>query len=262
MTLITDFGLRDEYVGVLKGVILATAPAAAIVDICHAIAPQDIAGAAHMLDAAYPFFPGGTVHAAVVDPGVGTRRSIICAQAGGHRFVAPDNGLLWPVLRTSDSPVIHRVENEKLYRHPVSGTFHGRDIIAPVAAHLAAGFPLADVGPAVALKDIVALDDLDARWISSCELEGRVIGIDRFGNLLTNIRATDLTGVGPGEPRIVVGETEIAGLRQTYAQGLPGKPMALWSSRDTLEIAVKEASAADLLNLEKGAVVRVKARRK
>jgi S-adenosylmethionine hydrolase len=257
ITLITDFGTQDEYVGVLKGVILGTDAGAEIVDICHNIGIQDITAAAHALKSAYAYFPEGTVHAAIVDPGVGTDRSIIAAQAGDHRFIAPDNGLLEPVLAAGDSPVIHRVENEKLFRHPVSPTFHGRDIIAPVAAHLSAGLALKDVGPVMALADIHPLDVRDARWISPDVIEGRIISIDRFGNLMTNIHTRELKNLGETELLIMAGDATISGLRTTYAQGTSGEPIAVISSRNTIEIAVNEGNAAHTLNLAKGAVVHV-----
>ena len=257
ITLLTDFGLEDEYVGVLKGVVLGTNASAQVVDISHGIAPQDIVGAAHALKAAYSYFPDGTVHAVVVDPGVGTRRSILAAQVGGHQFVAPDNGLLAAILKEWEAPDIIRVTNEKLFRHPVSRTFHGRDIIAPVAAHLSAGFPLVDVGPVVALNDIHAIEGLVARWISPGVLEGRIVSIDHFGNLMTNIHVRDLAGIGEDQPLVVAGKIRISGLRGTYADGAAGEPIALWSSRNTIEIAVKEGSAAQILDLAEGAVVRV-----
>ncbi len=257
ITLLTDFGVEDEYVGVLKGVILGTNASASIVDISHGIDPQDIVAAAHALEAAYPYFPDGTVHAAVVDPGVGTRRSIIAAHAGGHLFVAPDNGLLASILKDYDAPDIIRVTNDKLFKHPVSRTFHGRDIIAPVAAHLSAGFPLADVGTAATMDDIVTIEGTVARWISPSVLEGRIISIDHFGNLMTNIHERDWSKSGHDHPLVVAGEIQISGLSGTYADGSPGEPIAIWSSRNTIEIAVKEGNAAKILDLSKGDVVRV-----
>lgn len=258
ITLLTDFGIQDEYVGVMKGVILGTDAMATIVDICHGNDAQDIVAAAHTLKAAYPYFPDGTVHVAVVDPGVGTDRGIIAAQAHGHRFIAPDNGILAPVLAGSESPAIHRVTNEKLFRHPVSRTFHGRDIIAPVAAHLSDGLALEDVGPALALEDIHDLDDLNAKRIGADGIEGRIVRIDRFGNLITNIHARDLADSTDAQLSIQAGDAHILGLSAAYAQGSPGKPMALIGSRDTIEIAVKEGSAARLLKLAQGEIVRVR----
>lgn len=257
ITLLTDFGVQDEYVGVLKGVILGIDATANIVDISHGIAAQDVVAAAHTLKAAYHHFPGRTVHAAIVDPGVGTERGIIAAKADdGHRFIAPDNGLLEPVLTASASLAIHRVENETLFRHPVSRTFHGRDIIAPVAAHLSAGRPLADVGPEVGMEDIHCLEDGGVNRVSPNVIEGRIISIDHFGNLITNIMARYLADTDPNQITFVMGDVTISGLCATYAQGRPGAPVAVVGSRDTIEIAVKEGSAARLLNLTRGTVVR------
>jgi len=257
ITLLTDFGVQDEYVGVLKGVLLGINPLASIVDISHGIDPQDIVAAAHILQAAYPYFPGGTVHAAVVDPGVGTQRRIIAATANGHRFVAPDNGLLAPILKDCEPHDIYLATNKKLFRHPVSHTFHGRDIIAPVVAHLSAGVSLEEVGPAAAFNDIQPLKEMNAQWISPKVLVGRVIGIDHFGNLLTNIHSHDLERMGGGDPLITVGKHQISGMHDTYADGVADEPIALWSSRNTLEIAVKEGNAARILRLNKGVDVRV-----
>ena len=259
ITLLTDFGVQDEYVGVLKGVILDRNPGAVIVDISHGIDAQDIAAAAHALKAAYPYFPVGTVHAVVVDPGVGTGRDILAAEGDGHCFIAPDNGLLGPVLGGCASPSIYRLENELLFRQPVSNTFHGRDIIAPVAAHLASGLSMGDLGPAVALNDIQMLKNAGAVRITPRQIEGRIISIDRFGNLMTNIRSDDLAVLGAGPFWIDVGDIRIRGLVTAYAQGEPRKPLALISSRNTVEIAVREGNAARRLNIDKGAVVRVAA---
>jgi S-adenosylmethionine hydrolase len=258
ITLLTDFGLQDEYVGVLKGVILGIDPTAQIVDICHGIDAQDVEAAAHTLMAAYPYFPKGTVHAAIVDPGVGTDRGIIAARADGQCFIAPDNGLLTPILSGNASATIHRVINEKIFRHPVSRTFHGRDIIAPVAAHLSVGLSLEDVGPAVAPGEIHDREEADAKRIGADGIEGRIISIDRFGNLVTNIHARDLTDSAGAHLSFQAGDAHIAGLSETYAQGAPGKPIALVGSRGTIEIAVREGSAARVLNLTRGAVVRVR----
>jgi hypothetical protein len=258
ITLLTDFGLRDEYVGVLKGVILGTDPTARIVDICHGIDAQDVEAAAHTLMAAYPYFTRGTVHAAIVDPGVGTARGIIAAQADGHRFIAPDNGLLTAILADNASATIHRVVNEKLFRHPVSRTFHGRDIIAPVAAHLSAGLSLEDVGPAVVLEEIHQRKVANAKRIGTDRIEGRIVSVDRFGNLITNIHARDLKDSPAAHISFQVGDDHISGLSETYAMGTAGKPIALVGSRDTIEIAVREGSAARVLNLARGAIVRVR----
>lgn len=249
ITLLTDFGTRDEYVGVVKGVILGIHPQAAIVDISHHIAPQDIVQAADMLKSAYGWFPRGTVHLAVVDPGVGSRRAIIAAQYAGYTFVAPDNGLLNVLWEDGRPQTLVRVENSRFFLHPVGMTFHGRDIFAPVAAHLSLGIPLNALGPAVDPSSLAAVDVRRAVWDRQRDqIIGNVTGSDRFGNLLTNIDASLIDrflGHHQGSTAIVrLGETRIEGIKSTYAQCPGGELMALVGSRNRLEIAVNGGSAA------------------
>ncbi len=257
ITLLTDFGIQDEYVGVLKGVILSTDPKATIVDVSHGIPPQDVAGAAYMLKSAISYFPRGTIHVAVVDPGVGTKRSIIAALCQGHLFMAPDNGLLEPVLRSGGDADIHRVENEALFRHPVSRTFHGRDIFAPVAGHLSKGLSLNAVGPGVSVDDIIPLDEWGPQHDSTGEFVGKIVVVDSFGNLITNIHASDLSALDYGLLLITVGETTIRGLAESYAQTSTSDPMAILGSRDCVEIAINLGSAAKALKAGVGDTVRV-----
>lgn len=261
ITLLTDFGVQDEYAGVLKGVILGINPAATIVDITHGIAPQDVTGAAFTLQAAFHYFPRQTVHVAVVDPGVGTQRRIVAVCCVGHIFVAPDNGLLGPVLSAAEPDAVHVVENEKLFRHPVSRTFHGRDVFAPVAAHLSMGMPLMSVGPPVDTEQLTVLNISGPRMDRSGVLIGEVISVDRFGNLVTNISAGDLRPLGTAKIGIYIGKHFVHGLADTYDQGRKNEPLAIIGSRDCLEIAVNGGSAAKLLNVRKGQKVRVKAQK-
>lgn len=257
ITLITDFGLQDEYVGVLKGVILDTDRRAAIVDITHGIAPQDVVGAGHTLKAAHFHFPKGTIHAAIIDPGVGTRRKIIAAYGDGYLFIAPDNGLLWPTLSQCNSVSVYRVDNPKLYRHPVSRTFHGRDIIAPVAAHLSIGIDLEAVGSPMPLKDIHPLEEMGPKRVGNRKLEGRIISVDRYGNLITDINSDDLAIMGTERLLIILDHVRIRALSEAYAKGHPDKCIAIIGSRNTLEIAVNGGSAAQLLGKGRGDIVRV-----
>jgi S-adenosylmethionine hydrolase len=257
ITLLTDFGVQDEYVGVLKGVLLSTNPNVTIVDISHGIASQDIAGAAHMLNAAFAYFPRGTIHVAVVDPGVGTHRAILAALRDGHLFLAPDNGLLAPVLQEGKSVTLYRVENEKLFHHPVSRTFHGRDIFAPVAGHLAKGVSLDAVGPIAHLDAIVPLADNGAPSIDSGAVVGNIVASDRFGNLITNIHARDLPTSDHALLVIMVGDHTITGLSQSYAQGGAAGPKAILGSRNCIEIAVYLGHAAHQLQVTVGSTVRV-----
>jgi S-adenosylmethionine hydrolase len=259
ITLLTDFGLSDEYVGVLKGVICGINTAAVIIDVTHGIAPQNVAAAAYTLKAAYRYFPAGTVHVAVVDPGVGTARQIVAVRCGGHLFLAPDNGLMAPILKEKAPDEGYRVENEELFRHPVSSTFHGRDVLAPVAAHLSLGMPLKEVGRPLNFDTLQPLRVRGPRMDSSGVLEGEVVGVDRFGNLVTNIGRSHLAKLGTGGFDILLGDRIITGMTGTYSQGKTGELIALIGSRDCLEIAVNGASASETLRMTHGGVVRIKA---
>lgn len=258
ITLLTDFGLQDEYVGVLKGVILSNNPKATIVDISHGIDAHDIAAAAYALKSSYSFFPEGSVHVAIVDPGVGTERAIIAAQRNRHLFLAPDNGLLSPILRDGSSTTIYRVENEDLFRHPVSPTFHGRDIFAPVAAHISMGLALEALGPFVGMDQVQSLTTKGLRFLSAEELEGRVVAIDRFGNLITNVHSDDMAKLEGRAMTINIGNHTIEGMVENYAQIGSKVPMAIIGSRGCLEIAIYSGNAARTLNMAKGEIVRVK----
>jgi len=214
--------------------------------------------AAHTLKASFTYFPEGTIHVAVVDPGVGTRRAIIAAQCDGHRFVAPDNGLLAPILHNGAQVSVYDVKNEKLYQQPVSRTFHGRDIIAPVAGHLSMGHPIQSVGPAVTLDRIAPLEATNPRLISPDEVEGRIIAVDRFGNLITNLDADIVNRLKGEHLSVIVGDHTIHGLAQNYAQCDSNAPLAIWGSRNCIEIAVNRSSAAQALQMTKGNIVRVR----
>ncbi len=259
ITLLTDFGIQDEYVGVLKGVIRSINPTVTVIDVTHGIAPQNVVAAAYTLKAAFPFFPEGTIHLAIVDPGVGTRRDIVAVRCAGHLFLAPDNGLLGPTLADRAPEAGYRVENESLFRHPVCRTFNGRDVFAPVAAHLARGLPMKALGRPLDFDQLQPLRVREPRIEPSGTLEGEVVGVDRFGNLITNIGSAHLSSLGPGKLQILLGDHTISGLADTYAQGAPGKPLAVFGSRDCLEIAVNGGSANQFLNLTYGEIVRIKA---
>lgn len=252
ITLTTDFGTRDGYVAAMKGVILGIAPGVHLVDISHEVAPQDIPEAAFLLGGVYRFFPPETVHLVVVDPGVGTERRGLAVRAGGHRFVAPDNGVLTPVLEAEEDAQIISLTNADYWLDDVSHTFHGRDIFAPVAAHLAAGVPIEALG--VPIEDPVRLT-LPNPQIADGATEGSVLWADHFGNLVTNIPATALT---PGEIyRVTVGRLTVTGLFTTYGQVRAGQPLALIGSHGFIEVAVREGSAAEMAGVGRGAKVRV-----
>ncbi len=253
LALLTDFGLRDHYVGAMKGVILGIAPDAAIVDITHDIEPQDVLGGALELAAAAPYFPDGTVFVAVVDPGVGSSRRGVAVAAGARYYVGPDNGLFTAVL--SSTPW-HAVEltDSRYARAEVSRTFEGRDRFAPAAAALARGTYFDALGPP--LTDLVMLDLPQASLDSNGVLHGVVLRVDRFGNVFTSIRRTDLGPMGEHATVRIAGAV-IEGLVPTYAQAAHGALCALVGSTGHLEIAVHGGSAAAVLGVTRGVPVQV-----
>jgi len=268
ITLTTDFGLADPYVAAMKGVILAINPEAAIVDVTHNVRPQRVLQAVFVTEAAWPFFPDGAVHVAVVDPGVGTARGTLCLDAPRGRFVGPDNGVLSAALpdgarppagegaseiRVPEGCRVFSITNPRYLREPVSATFHGRDVFAPAAAHLSLGVPANELGDAVAT--MLALPQLRARRRADGALEGRVLHIDRFGNVVTDAR-TDDAPEGPIAVELV-GEV-VYGPVRTYADatGL----VALAGSSGYIEVALPNDSASAQLGIEIGDRVIVRAR--
>jgi S-adenosylmethionine hydrolase len=254
IALLSDFGLRDHYAGTMKGVILGIAPDATLVDISHDIPPHDVLGGALELAAAYRYFPVGTIFVAVVDPGVGSQRRGIAADVGDYRFVAPDNGVLTLVL--DEHPPRRVVElTERRYARPtVSRTFEGRDRFAPAAAWLAKGIELAALG-----RNAGAVHRLDVpQPVANADgIEGQVLRVDRFGNLITNIdRRTFDKVAGPGL-EIRIGPHQVSKVVSTYADMQPDEICALFGSTDHLEVAANGGSAAGRLDLERGAPVHV-----
>lgn len=254
ITLTTDFGQRDAYVGAMKGVLLSLAPGAPLIDISHEVAPQDVMEAAFLLREAYPYFPEGTVHLAVVDPGVGTERRAIAIRAGGHFFVGPDNGLFSLVLSGSDPEGIVVLDRPKVWRAPdASATFHGRDVFAPVAARLATGARLKDVGtPTDTLHPL--------RWampVADDEgIRGWIVHVDRYGNCVTNISEADVQRWQKGRGlKAYAGSDVLEGLHHTYADVPPGDGLLLVGSSGLLEVAVNRGNAAELLGIRKGASI-------
>ena len=262
ITILSDFGSQDEYVGVMKGVILSTCPSVSIVDITHQIDPQDIVQAAYLIPSFYRFFPEGTVHLIVVDPGVGSERDILAANHDGHYFIAPDNGVLTLLMNREKSDTIVRIRNADYYIKPVSATFHGRDIFAPIGAHIVNGTGLEELGTKTEIENIVHLEDLNCRISETGELVGKIISIDRFGNLITNIDSNALTRYRKMHPeirlQICIGSQVIEGLSRTYANADPSSPLALIGSRNHLEIAVNGGSAQQYFKAHKGDPVRVR----
>jgi S-adenosylmethionine hydrolase len=248
ITLTTDFGLRDWFVGTLKGVLLGIAENANVVDITHEIPPADIRAAAFALRAAYEFFPSGTVHVAVVDPGVGGRRAAIAIRTAKYMFVAPDNGVLSLVLEQDPALEIRRLENSSYFLPLVSRTFHGRDVFAPVAAHLSRGVPMADLGPE--LREIVRLE-VPAPRFGPGRLYGAVVYIDRFGNAITNLphKAVEALAGTAREIRVAVNNSGLP-LCDSYNSVESGQALGILGSSGYLEIAVNQGHAANALGLK------------
>jgi len=261
ITLLSDFGTDDEYAGVMKGVMLSVCPSVSIVDITHRIDPQDIQQAAYLIPSYYRFFPEGTVHIVVVDPGVGSQRGILAASHRKHFFIAPDNGVLTLLLNTEKSDTIIRVGNTDYFLEPVSSTFHGRDIFAKVAAHVSCGTKLDELGARINAGDIVRLSNLSCRISETGELIGRIVSIDRFGNLITNIDSISLKAFCRANvlkrPQIHIGSFLISGVSSTYSDAAPEVLLALIGSRGYLEIAVNAGSAEKRLKARKGETIRV-----
>ncbi len=249
---LTDFGTRDHYVGAMKGAALSVCPDATLVDITHDIDPQDVLGGALELAAAFPYFPGGTVFVAVVDPGVGSSRRAIAAAADGYFFVAPDNGLLTLPLRTPGAQVVS-LTNPRYARPEISRTFEGRDRFAPAAAWLARGTSLPELG--APLHDPVLIEVPEPR-VEGDVLRGEVLRPDRFGNLVTNIdRATLDQFARGGRLLVAVGSRADVPVVGTYAEAAAGRACALVGSAGRLEIAVPNGSAAAVLGASGGTPV-------
>ena len=261
VALLTDFGTRDHYAGAVRGAVLASCPEATVVDITHELPRHDVAAGAYSLAAAYGAFPPGAVFLAVVDPGVGSARRAIALEAGGYRFVGPDNGIFTHVLAEHPGARVREIKNPRLHRPDASNTFHARDVFAPVAAHLARGEAMSELGPPV--RDPVVLAQASVRQVGKSEWEAAVVDVDGFGNLTTNLSGAELTRIlkaQGGDPTrlVVVVEGMVLPLVRTYADVAEGEPCALMGSSGRLEIAVHRDSAARLLGAPKGAPVRLR----
>lgn len=247
ITLLTDFGLSDHYVGAMKGVMLGICPDAQLVDITHDIAPFQVGHAAWMLQQVWRSFPAGTVHLAVVDPGVGSARRPVLAEAGGQSWVAPDNGLLTRVLADAGKPVVREITATRYFRHPVSRTFHGRDVFAPVAAHLAAGIQAADLGPS--FNEFAQLPNQAPIQLSEGEWSGEVLWVDRFGNIVTSFDAESFSWVSEGRFELRVGEQTVHQYEQYYDAMEMAVPYVTTGSAGYLEVALNQQDAAALLRV-------------
>ena len=282
ITLLTDFGNQDAYVGIVKGVIAGINPFANIVDICHSIPPQDIFSSAYLLYSSYKYFPRKTIHVAVVDPGVGSRRDIVCVETKDCFFLVPDNGILGFIIQNEKPKSIFRVTNNKYFLPSPSNTFHGRDVFAPVAAHLSLGVKPQQLG--------IKIDQLEQLNIpkpvrkKTGRVEGQIIYIDRFGNLITNIKKEYLIkGVGGQESEdrsqklenrikqrkttlkelfslcntieTVIGRKKVVGLSNTYLDVNAGEPLVLFGSAGFLEVSINQGNAQRYFKADKGSKI-------
>jgi S-adenosylmethionine hydrolase len=254
ITLTTDFGEDSPYVAAMKGVILSTNPAAHLVDLSHQIPPQDVRHGAFFLAGALPYFPPGTLHVVVVDPGVGTDRAVLHVEWHGQRLLVPDNGV-WTLLPGANEAQVRHVTNAALFREAVSATFHGRDIFAPVAGHLGRGVSATELGPVV--KEWVRVEVPEPQ-ITTGPVIGEVVFVDRFGNLITNIPASAIRA--DGQERVSVGG---GNARRTirwvgaYGEAPAGTLVALISSFGTVEVAEVQGNAAARLRAGVGTRVSV-----
>ena len=254
ITLTTDYGTSDHLVGVLKGVILRILPNATIVDINHHVVPFDVLDGALTIAAAYRYFPARSVHVVVVDPGVGTARRPILVTADQFYFVAPDNGVLSLIYERETAVSVRHITAEHYFLSPVSNTFHGRDIFAPVAAWVAKTFQTEAMGEEITDQVRFALPRPKA---AGSAMKGLVLRVDSFGNLVTNFTAEDLPqGAGAdGKIKLQVAGKPVAKLAQTFAQGAAGEPVAIVGSSGFIEIAVNKGQAARVLGANRGAEV-------
>jgi S-adenosyl-L-methionine hydrolase (adenosine-forming) len=250
LTLTTDFGLADHYVGTMKGVILGICPQAQIVDISHDVKPFSIPESAYLIAQAWRYFPKKTVHVVVVDPGVGTSRRPILLEAAGQYFVAPDNGVL-SMIYFAEKHKIRLISNERYFRHPVSRTFHGRDIFSPVAAHIAAGIPPSRMGKLIDdyLKPAFGKPTRTGKrtWT------GQILRIDRFGNIVTNFHANDFPDFEQRDFSLAIGPVEINVLAHTYTECGPNELFLIFGSSGYLEVSLNQGSAAQKIACETGA---------
>ncbi len=277
ITLLTDFGNQDAYVGIMKGVIAGINPFANIVDICHSVPPQDIFSGAYLLYTSYKYFPCKTIHVAVVDPGVGSRRDIVCVETKDYFFLVPDNGLLSFIIQNEKPKSIFRITNNKYFLPSPSNTFHGRDVFAPVAAHLSLGVKPQQLG--IKINQLEQMDIPTPISKKTGQVEGQIIYIDRFGNLITNIKKEYLVkGVGSQKLEVginqrkttlkklfslcntietVIGKKKIIGLSKTYTDVKPGEPLVLFGSAGFLEVSINQGNAQRYFRVDRGNKIRV-----
>jgi S-adenosyl-L-methionine hydrolase (adenosine-forming) len=258
ITLTTDFGTNDHFVGAVKGVILNIVPEAAVVDISHAVQAFDVLDGAITISQAYSYFPTGTVHMIVVDPGVGTTRRPIIASSDEYHFVAPDNGVLSMVYAKEERIHVRHVTSEHYFRQPVSSTFHGRDVFAPVAAYLAKFVDSHKFGDEI--EDYVKFAAPRPKPTAENRMRAVVLKVDRFGNLITNITPEDIPALftdQPGKFKLIVGNKEVITIHKAYAEGAQGEVFGILGSMGYLEIVANRAAAAQVTGAAKGSEVSI-----
>ena len=257
ITLTTDFGTNDHFVGAMKGAIVYIISDVQIVDITHAVQAFDVLDGALAISQAYSYFPNGTIHMVVVDPGVGTTRRPILASSDGYHFVAPDNGVLSMVYAREERVHVRHISSEHYFRQPVSNTFHARDVFAPVAAYLAKLVDSHKFGDEI--EDYVRFAAPRPKATGENRMRAVVLKVDRFGNLITNITPEDAPALfaDSAKFKIVVGSREITDIRKTFAEGEPGEVFALLGSMGYLEIVANRAAAAQIIGAGKGSEVTI-----
>jgi S-adenosylmethionine hydrolase len=253
VTLTTDFGLADHYVGAMKGVIYSINPTATIVDISNSVQSFDLLDGALTIAQSYSYYPKDTIHVVVVDPGVGTARRPILATAGTHYFVAPDNGVLSLVYDREERVSVRHITSTHYFREPVSQTFHGRDVFAAVAGWLSKGMEPAKFGEPV--EDFVRFTAPRAKAGEANQVKGVVLKVDKFGSLITNITPSDVSGIFGGDFKLTVGNATVTKLASNYAEGAKGEVFAILGSGGFLEISVNKGSAAQAAQANKGSEV-------
>ena len=253
ITLLTDFGTVDHYVAAMKGLILGICPQAEIVDITHDIPAYSIPEAAYTLAQTWHCFPKGTTHVSVVDPGVGSARRGILAEVAGHRFVAPDNGLLSMILSAHPEAKVREITASRFFRHPVSNTFHGRDIFAPVAARLATGIRPNAFGNVI--TDTIIGDFAKPRWIKSGVCRGAVLKVDNFGNVITNLEWDAFESIATQSFRLKLGRHTVRYFQATYSPAPKRQIFALRGSSGYIEVSMNQADAAKFMGVTAGDVI-------
>jgi len=258
ITLITDFGTDDHFVGTIKGVILNINPAVEIVDICHNVTSYDIFDGAFTLAQSYRFFPPDTIHVVVVDPGVGTARRALVVRTMAYKFIAPDNGVLSLIYEREENPEVRHVTADHYFLNPVSNTFQGRDVFAPVAAWLSKGVELDKFGDPI--TDYTRFASPKPKRVSERFVKGVALRIDKFGNVVTNLTPEDVPEIfaeNPASFKIIINEREITSLNLAYSMGKPSELFAIVGSSGCIEICTNRGSAAKILDANRGAEVGV-----